>query len=71
MLTPNEAVKELRLLRCKRSYDNNELLTYHTCLNIIEEALCEGSCVIADLTTFDDTDPEQCYNIIQKSKQTP
>ncbi len=43
MFDVNEAVKTLRLLRCKNHFTNNEILQYHKCLNIIEEALCDGN----------------------------
>ena len=64
----NEAVKELKLLRCKGHYTNDEILKYHTCLNVIEETLCEGNIVVIDLDEFDSDSPEQCYKVIQKSK---
>lgn len=48
MFDVHEAVRRLRLLRCKNHYTNNEVMEYHTCLNVIEEALCEGKCVIVD-----------------------
>ena len=65
--TTNEAVKELKLLRCKKSYNNNEILDYHTCLNIIEEELCNGDCVMIDLSTFDTSSPDECYKAIQNA----
>lgn len=46
MLDVNEAVRVLKQLRCKDHYTNNEILEYHTCLNIIEEAVCEKGYVI-------------------------
>lgn len=64
----NEALKTLKLLRCKRHYNNNEVLEYHTCLNIIEDYLCENNCVILDLSTFDSNSPEECYKVIHNSK---
>ena len=67
--TTNEAVKELKLLRCKKSYNNNEILDYHTCLNIIEEELCNGDSVIIDLSTFDTESPDECYRVIQNAKK--
>ena len=66
MMDIHEALKELKLLRCKRSFTNNEIYTYHTCLNIIEEELCEGEYNIIDLKSFDTNSPEECYKAIQK-----
>ena len=68
MFDVNEAVRTLRLLRCKNHYTNNEILQYHTCLNIIEESLCEENCVIVDLNNINSDSPEDCYKAIQKSK---
>ena len=67
--TTSNAVKELKLLRCKKSYNNNEILDYHTCLNIIEEELCNGDSVIIDLSTFDTESPDECYRAIQNAKK--
>lgn len=66
MLDVKEAVETLRLLRCKDHYTNNEVLEYHTCLNIIEESLCERDCVIVDLSSFDNNNPEECCEAIRK-----
>ena len=63
-----EAITTLKLLRCKKHYNNNEVLEYHTCLNIIEDYLCENDCVILDLSTFNNDSPEECYKAIQDSK---
>lgn len=68
MFDINEAVRELKQLRCKGHYTDDEILTYHTCLNVIEESLCENNCVVVDLSTFDSDSPEECYKIIQQSK---
>lgn len=68
MLDVNEAVKTLRLLRCKNHYTNNEILQYHKCLNVIEESLCEESCVIVNLDGVNINSPEECCKAVQKSK---
>lgn len=69
MLSITEAVKQLKLLRCKKRYTNNEILEYHTCLNIIEEELCNGNCVVIDLDTFNSDAPDECYEAIQRAKK--
>lgn len=69
MLSITEAVKQLKLLRCKKRYTNNEILEYHTCLNIIEEELCNGNCVVIDLDTFNPDAPDECYKAIQRAKK--
>ena len=66
MFDVNEAVKTLRLLRCKNHFSNNEVLEYHMCLNIIEESLCDKDCVIVDLSTFDNNNPQECCDAIRR-----
>ena len=68
MFTVHEAVRELKLLWCKNHYTNNDVLEYHTCLNVIEEALVEEKCVILDLESFNSDSPDECFRAIQKCK---
>ena len=70
MFDVHEAVKELQMLRCKKRYTQNEVMNYHKCLNLLEEELCNGDCVIVDLDYFDSTSPEECYKAIQAAKQS-
>jgi hypothetical protein len=68
MLSASEAVRELKLLRCKSKYNNNEIFDYHKYLNIIEEALCNENCIIVDLGSFNSDSVEECYAAIQNAK---
>lgn len=42
MFDLKEAIVVLRQLRCQNHFTNNEIFEYHTCLNIIEDALCDN-----------------------------
>ena len=67
MLDLNEAIRSLRLLWCKDHYTDNEIYEYHTCLNMIEEALCDKGYIMIDPSTFNSESPEQCMEAVQKA----
>lgn len=67
MFDLKEAIVVLRQLRCQNHFTNNEIFEYHTCLNIIEDALCDKDCVIIDPSSFNTNSPEECYTAIQKA----
>lgn len=65
MFDVKEAVRVLRQLRCNNHFETKDVYEYHTCLNVIEDALCDKDYVMIDLSSFNTDSPEECYNAIK------